>query len=594
MTNSLKFLLLVSAGCLAAQTIEPRRDSIVVTGTYEPVDLDEADRPVHRQTVRGEAALLANSPVDFLNRDASIDLRQRGANNVQTDISIRGSTFGQTLVLLNGMRLNDVQSGHHNANLPVPIDSIERIEVLKGSGSTLYGADAVGGVVHFLVRPPESSEFRLRSGFGSFGTNQQRVSAAYARPNFSHQLAAYRDFSTGFMPNRDYRNSALSSMTNFHSRLGVTDILLAAADRPFGAEQFYGNFNSWERTKTWYASLHQTVSDRTSLALSFRRHTDLFVLYRDRPQVFTNRHATEAWQATFRRREPLSPNATLHWGAEGLRDSIVSSNLGSHDRARTAAYAAVDLRALRRFSVSLGLRDEILRSADHQLLPTAAAGLWLNSRAKLRASLSRAFRLPTFTDLYYHDPGNRGSPDLRPERATSYEAGIDLHLGRLRPSLTLFHRRETDGIDFVRPTAADLWRATNFSRLRFTGLESSVSVRLPHSQLLDVSYTALHGAQASLGGLLSKYTFNYPRHQGIVSWQGALGPALTARARLGALHRYQRDPYAVFDLFLARARGRLRPFLQLTNLSNTSYQEILGVAMPPRAALAGLEFSLLP
>lgn len=587
-------LLAAVIGFAGAQTPAPvQKESIVVTGTYEPVDLDESDRPVERRQVRGENALVGNSAIDFLNRDASVDLRQRGVNNIQTDISIRGSTFGQTLVLLNGMRLNDAQSGHHNADLPVPVEAIERIEILKGSGSTLYGADAVGGVVHFVTRPPESSEIRLRSAFGSFGTNQQRVSAAYARTGFSQQLSAWRDFSTGFIPNRDYRNSALSSQTNFTTKLGVTDIILAGADRPFGAEQFYGNYNSWERTKTWFASIHQTVGERTSLGFAYRRHTDLFVLYRDRPQVFTNRHLSESWQFNFRRREPLSQNATLHWGAEGLRDAISSTNLGYHDRARAAGYAALDVRALRRFSFSLGLRDEILRSADHQVLPTLAAGAWINSRLKFRGSVSRAFRLPTFTDLYYQDPGNRGSPDLRPERALSYEAGADLHASsRIRASVTVFHRRETDGIDFVRRTTADLWRATNFNKIRYTGFEASTGWRVHNTHLFELSYTGLHGAQAELGGLLSKYVFNYPRHQGIASWQSTLPAGLIARARLGALERYQRDPYAVFDAYLARAKGPVRPFLQLTNLSNTRYQEILGVAMPGRAVMGGVELLL--
>ena len=118
--------LLLSLICLcpllAAQddTSAPvRKDTIVVTGTYSPIPLEEADRSVRALPVRGEASLLANSVVDFLNLDSSVDLRQRGQSNIQTDVSIRGSTFGQTLILLNGLRLNDVQSGHHNLDIPV-------------------------------------------------------------------------------------------------------------------------------------------------------------------------------------------------------------------------------------------------------------------------------------------------------------------------------------------------------------------------------------------------------------------------------------------------------------------------------------------
>ena len=159
------FLLLAFAAF--AQT--PRREEIVVTGTLEPIPLEESERAVRRQVVRGEDSLVGNTVIDFLNRDASIDLRQRGASNIQTDVSIRGGSFGQTLVLLNGLRLNDVQSGHHNMDVPVALDAVERIEVLKGSGSTLYGSDATGGVVNILTKPPEATEFGMRGAAGNHG-----------------------------------------------------------------------------------------------------------------------------------------------------------------------------------------------------------------------------------------------------------------------------------------------------------------------------------------------------------------------------------------------------------------------------------------
>jgi iron complex outermembrane receptor protein len=158
--------------------------------------------------------------------------------------------------------------------------------------------------------------------------------------------------------------------------------------------------------------------------------------------------------------------------------------------------------------------------------------------------------------------------------------------------LTLFHRRERDGIDYVRMSANDIWRATNFQRLNFTGVEASARVRLNENHRLDFSYTGLHGAQDALAGAFSKYTFNYPNHLGVAGLQSSLPHGLIARVRVGAVQRYARDPYAVVDAYLARARGVVRPFLQLTNLSDAVYQEIFGVAMPGRAALVGLEIVL--
>ena len=585
--------LLALAVSIAAAQEPVKKEAVVVTGVYEPVAIEESDRAVYRQEVRGEQALVSNSLTDFLNRDSSIDLRQRGSQNIQTDVSLRGSTFGQTLVLLNGLRLNDVQSGHHSMDVPVPVEALDRIEVLKGSGSTLYGSDAIGGVINFITSTPESSELRIRGAAGSFGTNQQRVAATLVRERFTQQLSVYRDFSTGFIPNRDYRNLALSSSTYFRTRLGTSSILLAHNDKPFGAEQYYGNFNSWERTKTWWASGQQSFGERTQASFAYRRHTDLFVLYRDRPQVFTNRHAVESYQGSFRRSESLGANTRLHWGVEGWHDSIVSNNLGTHSRARGAGYAALDFRALKRFSLSLGAREEIYRAVNSQFVPSIAGGAWITGGLKWRASVSRAFRLPTFTDLYYQDPGNRGSPDLRPERAWNYETGLDWTASRkVRGELTVFHRRERDGIDYVRRSAADIWRATNFQRLHFTGVEAAARLRLRENHRLDFSYTGLHGAQDSLAGAFSKYTFNYPNHLGVAGWQSTLPGGVITRVRVGAVQRFGRDTYAVVDAYAARSRGVVRPFVQVTNLNDAVYQEIFGVPTPGRAALVGLEFVL--
>ncbi|HET8548895.1 MAG TPA: TonB-dependent receptor [Bryobacteraceae bacterium] len=580
--------LLGYASAVAAQPLD-RHESVIVTGSWEPVPLEEADRTVRSLDVRA-LRLVSSTFADFLRLDSSLDLRQRSPNAIQGDLSIRGSTFGQTLVLLNGLRLNDVQSGHHNLDIPVPIEAVDRIEILRGSGSTLYGSDAVGGVVNVITRKPETSEMRLRTAAGSWGTNEQRGVLTIRANAFSQQLSFARDFSTGFVPNRDYRNLSAASVTGFASRLGQTELTLAHNDRPFGAERFYGNFSSWERTKGWFAALRQNLGARTQAALAFRRHTDLFVLHRYRPELYTNRHAVESWQITLRRLDALATNTRIYWGGEALRDAIDSNNLGGHDRARGAAYVALDARALRRFSFNAGVRDEVWGSANHVVSPSFSGGFWILPVFRVRASASRAFRLPTYTDLYYRDPANAGSPHLRPERAWNYEAGIDWSRGSyLRAGVTVFHRRERDGIDYVRRSPAEIWTARNFQRLEFTGVEASAAARLYGSQSLELQYTALHGAQNALAGYQSKYVFNYPVHAGLASWHTILPRDILVRVRAGALERVQRDPYGVVDAYAARARGNVRPFVHVTNLTGTAYEEIAGVAMPGRGIVAGIE-----
>jgi iron complex outermembrane receptor protein len=572
-----------------------RTDTVVVTGTFDPVPLEEADRNVSSFALTPDERLLVSTPFTLLRLDSSVDVRGRAPNGVQSDVSIRGGSFGQTLVLLNGLRFNDAQSGHHNFDLPLPMDMVDRVEVLKGSGSMFYGSDAVGGVVNVLTRTPDATEIRLRSGIGSFGTNEESAVVSAVAGGLSEQLAFSRDFSTGFAPDRDYRNLSVASSTHFLTGLGFTDILLATNDRPFGADQFYGNYPSWERTRGWFAGVRQEMGDQMEAALGYRRHTDLFVLFRDEPAIFTNRHADDSWQASFRRWDRLESNTRLYYGVEGYRDSITSNNLGDHMRSRGAAYVAMDARALHRFSLTAGVREEFYGSGQTQLSPTVAAGVWLTASLKLRASASRAFRLPSFTDLYYHDPANLGSPNLKPEKAWNYEGGVEWSPSRiLRMSATIFERREQDVIDYVRSSPSDIWRATNFDRLNFTGAEALIAWQPRPGQVIESRYTVLHGAENVIAGVMSKYVFNYPTENATAGYTGTLPGGFVARTSIGALKRYSRSPYAIWDASCAYTRGRVRPFVQASNLSKTNYQEIPGVAMPGRSVLGGIELIAFP
>jgi iron complex outermembrane receptor protein len=496
--------------------------------------------------------------------------------------------------MVNGFRMDDAQSGHHDMDLPLPTESLERIEVLRGAGSTLYGSDAIGGAVNFITGPPAHSELRAGAGIGNFGINQQNVSGSLVAKRWDEQLSVDRDFSTGFMPDRDYRSLSIFSTTGATSALGNSDVMLAYADKPYGANQFYGNFNSWERTKGWFAALKQDLGTKTEVDLGYRRHTDEFVLFRDKPQIYENNHVTESWQVALRRRETLGRNASLFYGGEGDHDAIDSNNLGRHTRSRGAGYVDVDFRALGRFSLSAGAREEIFDySGGAQFSPTVAAGFWIKSGWKLKASASRAFRLPTYTDLYYHDPANAGNPNLKPESAWSYEGGLDWNPGgRFKAEATVFEQREHNVIDYVQFMPSTVFQAANIQNLNFTGVETSFHVRLTDVQRLVFSYTGLRGAQQALNGLVSRYVFNYPINNAVVGWQGQLPGKILARTRVGATERFARDPYAVWDADVARQFGNVGARLSFSNLTNTSYQEVEGVAMPGRSVVFGVEYVL--
>src|SRR5690606_7128487 len=163
----------------AAQTpLPPYRQTVVVTGSAAPTELGSVSRTLTVITREQIAALPVHSVADALRLVASIDVRARGERGMQSDFAVRGASFGQMLVLVDVVRLNDAQSGHHIGDIPVPIDAIERIEVLHGPGSSLYGADAFGGAVNIITRASAQSASLTLHG-GSFGLAGGRGRAAF-------------------------------------------------------------------------------------------------------------------------------------------------------------------------------------------------------------------------------------------------------------------------------------------------------------------------------------------------------------------------------------------------------------------------------
>jgi outer membrane cobalamin receptor len=574
------------------QVIPAQNEYIVVTGTFVPAPLSENDRSVDSIDTN-QTPLLFSSSIDNLQSDPTIDLQQRAPDGVQVDLSILGSTFSQTLVLVNGLRFNNAQTAHHDMDIPIPQEAISTIEVLHGAGSAFYGADAMGGAVNFIATPALASEFRLRAGAGNDGFNQEHVFASLLTKNWSETVATDRDFSTGFRRDRDFRNSSASSETRFKSALGQTDVLFAGSDRPFGADQFYGDFPSWEQTKNWFASAQQDLGDRTSAAFGYRRHSDHFVLIRDDPAIYENNHIDQSWQAALRRHDSLGDNSTVSYGVEGQADAIASNNLGQHARNREAVYANLDFRALRRFSLSAGARQEWFSGGTNVFTPTVSGGVWLKQVFKLRASLSRGFRLPTYTDLYYSDPTTVGNPALRPESTWSLEAGGVWNPNQfISAGTTFFSRWDSNVIDYVQFWPGHRFEATNIQRLHFTGIEVHTNFHLRHEQEIQLAYTVLHANQALLPGATSRYVFNYPSNKAVFGWTGSWREWLVARTRVEIVQRYGHDAYPVWDLAISRKGGSIRPYLQLANISNTGYEEIPGVIMSGRGVIGGLELLL--
>jgi iron complex outermembrane receptor protein len=564
---------------------------VVVTAAATPVELGTVTRTVTVISRAEIAALPVHSVADALRLLASVDVRARGERGVQTDFAVRGASFGQMLVLVDGVRLNDAQSGHHNGDVPVPLGSVERIEILHGPGSSLFGADAFGGTVNIITRRAAGRDVQVHGGtFSSVGGEGQ---IGLERGSLTQAFAASVDRSAGFMYDRDFHTTLLRSNTSFGER---TSASLSFLRKEFGANNFYGgNAPSREWTNQTLATVDHRIGQAAGWtfgsAASYRTHGDRFVFNQLNPALSDNRHRTHAvlGRMTATRR---AGTTTFTAGVEGGGEWIRSSNLGDHEIGRGSAFADVRRGFGARVQLDGSLRVDRYSEFGTSWNPSVGAGWWALPVLRLRGSAGRAFRVPTFTERYYTDPANRARADVGPEHAWSGEAGADLLLPRgWLLQGTFFARADSDVIDWLRPTTADIWQTYNVRDLDTQGVEIGVKKSFGGGAFMLVQYTGLDLSAPEVTQL-SKYALDYAPRSFVAA--GAL--RLGAGFRLAPRVEYRRrsrpagtDDYVLIDARVSRrVASVLDVFVDGTNLLDQDYQEIGGVAMPGAAMRVGV------
>ncbi|HVB37100.1 MAG TPA: TonB-dependent receptor [Vicinamibacterales bacterium] len=588
-------LALLAAAPVAAQSPapsnapQPVQETVVVTATATPVPFQNLARSVVVLTHDEIARLPVQSVDEVLRYAAGVDVRARGPMGVQDDFSLRGAAFGQTLVLVDGLPINDPQSGHHNGDIPVPLDDIDRVEILYGPGSSLYGADAFGGTVNVITRRQGAAD-SVQFTAGAFGLAAGQA-AVHADRGDLHQTFAFSGTrASGFEPDRDFQTLSVSSGTAIgrHTYLFVSHLRKA-----FGAYGFYGPAPSREWTNQTLVSLdRQLFSGRAwqvDAATSYRTHGDRFLYDQTVPGFPMNRHRTQEVQLQVKAQRAWSPATRLTLGAAGGGDWIHSNNLGTHRYGQGSLFAELQQRIGGRTMLYPGLRVDHYANFGTSWSPSLAVSSWVSRTVKLRASAGHAFRIPTFTELYYSDPSSQGNPLLKPEGAWSGEAGVDWTPGALwSASATVFGRRDHNVIDFIRRSAQEKWTAANLRDVATEGVQLSVRRLLPSAGLVQLQYDYLT-EDAGTVDYLSEYVLDYARH----ALSGVASLPLPAGLGLGQRVAYTRRSdgrhYWVVDTRLSKRVGSARVFVDGTNLLNSQYQEIHGVDMPGRWLSAGIQ-----
>ena len=574
-----------------AQSRPPLLDTVTVVTSR--TGLASATRSVDVITHDEIARSAARSIADVLASRTGVDLYTRSA--AQGDLSIRGSTSDQVLVLVDGQRVSDVQSSHYALDLAVPLASVDRIEILRGAASALYGSDAIGGVINIVTRPTAAPAAELRGG--SFGTVGGVMTEGIA--SGSTALAATGDFekSDGHRDGTDYRiGQGRVTLTNLLLN-GIARTNLGIGIRDFGANAFYGPYNSVERTGTatvdsrWQASLaHWDVS----ISAGTRRHSDHYVLLRDDPSVYQNLHISWQTNGELVARTVTGPLA-LALGTDAEHDQLSSQRLGGRREWRGGAFAEGTIGTPERAMVDAGARVDQSSTFGGFFSPSLAATLELAPGVHLRASAALGFRAPTWTERYYSDPANVGDSTLHAERFASGEIGVATEAAGALVDVAGFARHAENLIDWVRPAGSPttvLWHATNVGRAEYRGVEGSL--RLPPIDRLTASLfaTALRFTDDQGSALEGKYALRpITEHVGLRLERSILhsfdvaGDASIARRATEASH-------FTGDVHSSWTHHSLRIAADATNLANASWLDASGLPVAGRAFMLSVGWRL--
>jgi vitamin B12 transporter len=572
--------------------------------------------------IRATPALSADA---FLKNIPGVDIRQRSIGGTQADISIRGGSFDQVLVLLNGVNITDQQTGHHNLNIPVDLQDVDRIEVLMGSAARRYGNQAFSGAINIITNPSSQDMVKTSLTAGSFRTFTQKSSFSLGKKALKNFTSFSHAGSKGYRANTDYDSYQVFSHTTYtNQKIGNFDLQLGYQRKSFGAAGFYtlDYPNQFEHIRTQFSALHwQKTFAKLFLSadVHFRKHYDRFELFRNFKQaadwyVDHNYHLTDAKGGKFDL-EYFAPYGKIAAGAALRYDHIYSTVLGSplpnadvrrnRYEKRTKKYFDKEAerfvrtmyidyaKAIHQFYVSTG--TSVSRSRDFGLQHHWGADISYVPvhHLTLFAAANTASRLPTFTDLYYQSATQLANPNLKPEYSMTYDLGFKYDLEPWQFQGNIFHRTGKDIIDWVKYPDEEKWQSMNLTHLNTAGLSLFAQYLFQDSFLKDISLAySFINTDKQAEEYDSKYALDYLRHQVVLklhhqifknfkvawnlNWSDRAGSY--ADFDTGDLKSYQ--PYLLADCRIAWEKRRFTIHADINNIFNQSYVDYGGLPMP--------------
>lgn len=612
--------LCLSAGYAAAQSDTTKNlNEVMVRENRLKLPFSKQNRNIWIIDNQQIKNLPSRSISELLSYVTGVDVRQRGPGGVQADISIDGGTFDQTLVLINGVKVSDPQTGHNMMNLPISVDDIDHIEVLRGSASRIYGTNALTGAINIVTKAVTRTSVSANVFTGSsfkkdevsgdtYANYGVRATGTLALKESSHLFSAGQEAGNGYRYNTAFNNQKFFYEGKVN--VGKTDQLEITGGyihNKFGANGYYsspGDKEAEETVKTAIAA----VAYKTQLTsfwslmprLSYRNNVDDYLYIKQTPDKFHNHHVTQVLSAELNNSFQTGIGE-FGLGLETRKEKINSTNLGKRNRDNAGIYGEYKFDLVKNLLVNVGSYVNYNSDYGWQAFPGIDAGYNFYGNWKVFVNVGTGQRLPTFTDLYYKGPTNIGNDQLQPEKSRYAEGGIKYNSTHFVLNASLFKRRITNFIDWVKDKTTDPWQPKNFSELNTMGYTLSADYNTGalenpafNSLRFGLAYTCLDPKVKTTlpEANISRYAVESLKNQltATVNAEFLKVMALTVTARY--CERISYKDYTVMDARLTYKLKRSSIYADASNIFDVNFIQAGAVPMPGVWATLGYKIAL--
>lgn len=579
-------------------------DEVILEGKFLDLPYKKVNENIEIITQKEIQQSPAQSIDELLQQVAGMDIRKRGVGGVQSDVSIRGGSFDQVLVLINGVRMNDSQTGHNNMNFPVDLASVDRIEVIKGPAASRFGQNAYAGVINIVTKVKKGREVTISVEGGDYSTYSLGLSAKYGNENQMHLFQVNSYSTEGYRYNTDAKVNNVFYQNRFNIKDGAIKFQAGFSEKKFGANGFYATpkyTDQYEETQASIISLgyQQKFSNLGINATAYwRRGQDEYLLIRNKPEIYRNHHIGNnvggELNASYH-----SPLGTTGLGVEFRKEFFVSNNnvssrsMGDREREITQLFFEHHFAFIQdKLHVSPGVSWANYDKEGNFFYPSVNIGFDITPQHKFYGGVAKVHRIPTFTDLYYVSAAELGNPKLSPESAVSSEIGYRFSGQKMSFKLSGFMKKSTDAIDWVKKTPSALWEAQNIGEIKSKGLEASINQQVLPWFNYNLSYTYIDNQYKNADNLLSKYALENLRHQliGRINFQFAKN--FSSQWVYRYAERVNLGSYNLLDAKVVYQKANAQIYLLINNLTNTEYTETNLVPMPKRWFHIGLSYTI--